>query len=175
MQVRQIAVALLDVEAISHEELVGHGEAHVADGEVLDEPPVGAVEERRRRERGRVAQRERLAEVVQGQAGVDHVLDDQDVPAGDLLVQILEEADPCVAARVGVGAVRRELDEVEGVGDADGPRQVRDEDEARLQRRDEERLTAVVVADDLAPELTDAVGQLLPGEVDLADVVPRGA
>ena len=129
-------MALLDVEAISHEELVGHGEAHVADGEVLD---------------------------------------DQDVPAGDLLVQILEEADPCVAARVGVGAVRRELDEVEGVGDADGPRQVRDEDEARLQRRDEERLTAVVVADDLAPELTDAVGQLLPGEVDLADVVPRGA
>jgi hypothetical protein len=175
VQVRQTPVALLQVEAISHEELVWDGEADVADGQVVDQPPVRAVEERRGGERGGVAQRERLAEVVQGQAGVDHVLDDEDVAAGDLLVQVLQEADPRVAARVRVGAVRRELDEVEGVGDADGARQVRDEDDARLEGRDEERLTAAVVADDLAPELADTVGQLPSGEVDLANFVPRGA
>ena len=114
-------------------------------------------------------------DVAEREAGVHHVLDDQDVAADDLGIEVLEEANARMPTGIRVGAVRRELDEVEGVGDADGPRQVRDEDEARLQRRDEERLTAVVVADDLAPELTDAVGQLLPGEVDLADVVPRGA
>jgi hypothetical protein len=175
VQVGEIPVALLHVEAVPHEQLVWNGESYVADGQVVDQPPVGAVEERHGGERGGVAKPERLAQVVQGQAGVDHVLDDEDVAAGNLLVQVLQEADPRVAARIRVGAVGRELDEVEGVRDSDGTRQVRDEDEARLQGRDEERLTAVVVADDVAPELADAVRQLLSREVDLADLVPRGA
>jgi hypothetical protein len=91
------------------------------------------------------------------------------VASGDLGVQVLEQADAGVAALVGAGSVARELQEVEPVGDANCAREVGDEDEARLQRCDEERLAAVVVAREIAPELADARLQLLPREVDLAE------
>ena len=74
-------------------------------------------------------------------------------------------------ARVRVGAVRGQLDEVEGVGDADRPRQVCDEDHARLERRDEQRLAPVVVTRDLAPDLSHARLQLLAREVDLTQAL----
>jgi hypothetical protein len=108
---------------------------------------------------------------VQRQARVDDVLDDQDVAAGDAAVEVLQEPDPGMAARVGIGAVRGELDEVECLRDVDGARQVGDEDDARLQRRDQERLAALVVTGDLAAEFDDALAQLLTAEVDLADLV----
>jgi hypothetical protein len=44
-EIRQVPVALVEVEAVADEELVGHREAHVAHGKIVDEPPVGAVEE----------------------------------------------------------------------------------------------------------------------------------
>jgi hypothetical protein len=46
VQVREVAVALVQVEAVADEQLVGHREADVAHGKVLDEPAVGPVEER---------------------------------------------------------------------------------------------------------------------------------
>jgi hypothetical protein len=88
---------------------------------------------------------------------------------GDLDVEVLEQPDSRVAACVGVGAVARQLDEVVRVGDPHRAGEVGEEDHARLQRRDEERLAPRVVAGDLAAELADACGQLLPRQVDLAD------
>ena len=173
MQVRQVAVTLLEIEPVPDEQLVRHREADVADRHVLDQATIGAVEERHRGERGRVAQRERLAEVVERQARVDHVLDDQNMASGDLSVQILEQADAGVAALVGAGRVARELDEVETVVDRQCAGQVRDEDDARLERRDEERLPPFVVTRDLAPELTDTRPKLLAREVDLPEPRPR--
>jgi hypothetical protein len=169
VEVGQVPEPLVQIEAVADEELVGDGEADVADGDILHEPPVRPVEQRHGCKRGRRAEGERLAEVVQRQAGVDDVLDDDDVPAGDLGVQILEEADARMAALVRAGRVARELEEVEPVRDAQRAREVRDEDEARFQRRDEERLAAVVVAAQFAPELADARLQLLTREVDLAE------
>jgi hypothetical protein len=61
-----------------------------------------------------------------------------------------------MAARVGARRVARELQEVEGVGDGQGAREIGDKDDARFQRRDEQRLAAVVVARNVAPELRDA-------------------
>ena len=58
-------------------------------------------------------------------------------------------------ALVGAGRVARELDEVQAVVDPDRARQVGDEDDARLERRDEERLSTLVVTGDLASELAD--------------------
>ena len=156
MEVRQIAVAFLEIESVAHEQLVGHREPHVTDGHVLHEPAIGAVEERHRGERGRVAERECLAEVVQRQASVDHVFHDQDVAAGDLRIQILEEADAGMVALVGARRVACELDEVEAMVDRQGAGQVRDEDDARLERCDEQRLPTFVVTGDFAPELADA-------------------
>jgi hypothetical protein len=77
------------------------------------------------------------------------------VAACDLRVQILEEADAGMAALVGAGRVARELDEVDAVVDPERAGQVGDEDDAGLERGDEQRLAAFVVTGDLAAELAD--------------------
>jgi hypothetical protein len=169
VKVGQVAETLVQVEAVADEELVGDGEADVADWEVFHEAAIRAVEQRDRGERARRAERERLAQIVEGEAGVDDVLDDHHVPAGYLRVEVLEQADAGVAALVGAGGVARQLQEVEPVRDPERARKVGDEDEARLQGRDEQRLAAVVVARKLTSQLADACLQLLPREVDLAE------
>jgi hypothetical protein len=105
---------------------------------------------------------------VQRQPGVDDVLDDDHVPAVDARVEVLDEPDRRRAARL-VRRVAGKLDEVDVVEDRDRARQVGEEDEARLQRCDEERLPALVVGGDLGTQLGDAGCDLLGGEVDLAD------
>jgi len=70
----------------------------------------------------------------------------------------------------GVGAVvAGELDEVDRVRDRDRAREVGQEDEARLQQRDEQQVAAGVLAGYLRPELVDASSQLVRREKDLAD------
>src|ERR1051326_293779 len=68
VEVGQVPVPLVQVEAVADEELVRDRETDVADGEVVHEPAVGAVEQRGDRERRRVAQPQRTAEVVHGQS-----------------------------------------------------------------------------------------------------------
>ena len=132
VQIREVSVPLVEVEAVADEELVRNGEADVPDRQVLDEAPVGAVEERHRRERARSAELERPAEVVERQAGIDDVLDDQDVATLDGGVEVLQEPDRRAAAGL-VGAVARELDEVDVVDDRERAAEVDEEDDARLQ------------------------------------------
>jgi hypothetical protein len=167
VEVGEVAVALFQVKAVSDEQLVGDGEADVADREVLDEAAVGPVEQGNGRERGRSSQRERLAEVVEGEAGVDDILDDQDVPAGELDIKVFQEPDARMAPGVRARGVARELEEVEPVWNRERSREVGDEDDAGLERCDEERLEAVVIARDLGAQLADARLQLLAGEVDV--------
>jgi hypothetical protein len=88
----------------------------------------------------------------------------------DRRVEILEQPDPGVPARRRAG-IARELDEVEVMVNRDRARQVGDEEEARLQRADEERLAPPVVVRDLAAELVDASSDLARGEVDVADAL----
>jgi hypothetical protein len=70
----------------------------------------------------------------------------------------------------GVGAVvARELDEVDRVWNRDRAREVGQEDEARLQQRDEQQVATGVLAGDLRAELIDPSSQLVGCEKDLAD------
>ena len=71
----------------------------------------------------------------------------------------------------GSGAVARELDEVEGVVDADRAREVGDERHAGLERADEQRLAVAVVAGDLGSERGHPRADLACVEIDLADAV----
>jgi hypothetical protein len=87
----------------------------------------------------------------------------------DLRIEILEEPDASVPAGVRARGVARELEEVDPVRDAQRPREIGEENEASLQRRDQERLESVVVPGDLTAELADARLQLLAGEVDLPE------
>ena len=105
---------LVQVEAVADEVLVRNDEADVPNRQVVDEPSVGAVEQGGDREGGGTAKGEHFAQVVQRQAGIDDVLDDEDVPILDRSVQVLQQPDPLVAARRGA-PVAGELDEVEVV------------------------------------------------------------
>jgi hypothetical protein len=60
------------------------------------------------------------------------------------------------------------------VDDGHRAREVGQEDEARLQRPDEDRLAALVVAGNLLAELADAGAELVGREIDLADPRIRG-
>jgi hypothetical protein len=65
--------------------------------------------------------------------------------------------------------VAGELDEVDLVRDRDRARKVGEEDEARLQQRDEQQVAARVVGGDLRAQLADARANLLGAEEDLTD------
>jgi hypothetical protein len=164
-----VPVALVEVEAVPDEELVRHGEAHVAHREVVDEPPVGSVEEGDRGQRGGSAEGQRLADVVQRQSRVDDVLDEEDVAALDRRVQVFDQ--PNARSPACAPVVAGERDEVERVRDRDRAREVGDEEDARLERGDEERLAAFVVARNRSPELGDARADLGGREVELPDAV----
>ena len=74
-----------------------------------------------------------------------------------------------MAAERRVGAVSGELDELELVRDLQLARQVREEDDAGLERRDQERLALAVVLVDLLGQLGYPVRDLLRGEVAVTD------
>ena len=78
------------VEPVADRERVRDLEADVARGQV-DLAPLGLGEQRADLERGRVAGPEVAQQVLQRQAGVDDVLDDQDVAALDRGVEVLED------------------------------------------------------------------------------------
>src|SRR5262249_500939 len=98
----------------------------------------------------------------------DDVLDDHDVATLDRPVQVLQQANPLVAA--GRGApVAGELDEIDFVGRMHCAREVGEEEERSLQRRDEDWIEALVVSPDLRAKLPGGALNLLGGEVRLAD------
>jgi hypothetical protein len=104
---------------------------------------------------------------MEGEACVDDVLDDEHVAPFDLGFEVFEQADAAAAP------VRGELEEVELVRNLDRAREVGQEDETRLERRDEDRGCICVVANDLRAELGDAAADLLTSEVDLPDALRR--
>ena len=172
MEVGQVAPALVEVEAVADEELVGDGEADVVDREVFDQAAIGPVEQRDDAQARRLAQAEQLAEVVQRQAGVDDVLDEQHVEPGDGDGGVLQQPDARVPAGL-VASVAGELDEVDLVRDRDRPAEVREEDEARLQQPDQQQVAVGVVGGDLRAQLLDARANLVCAEEDLSDARVR--
>ena len=99
--------------------------------------------------------------------GIDHVFDDQHMTLDDGGVEILEQphSGPAPGARVG-----RELEEVDLMRDRQRAGEIGEEDDARLEGRDKERIPPLVRGRELFAELADAAGDLLAGEVDLARI-----
>src|SRR6266540_6248887 len=153
VQIRQVPEALVQVEAVAHEQLVGHGEADVADRQVVDETPVRPVEQRHDADGGGTAQPQSPAQVTHRQTRVHDVNGDKHVAASDVAVEILDETHAALTAMEGL-----ELDEVQLVRERKGARQVGGEDEAPAQRNDENKVAPVVVAGDVGSELARARG-----------------
>ena len=78
----QLAVPLVQPEAVADEQLVRDGEADVAERQVVDEPPVRAIEERADLEARGGPDGKLGDEAVERQARVYDILDEQDVTAG---------------------------------------------------------------------------------------------
>jgi hypothetical protein len=68
-----------------------------------------------------------------------------------------------------LGSVPGQLHEVELVRDRDRAGEVGEEDEARLQERDEDQVAVRVVDRNLGTQLRDAAAQLISREEDLPD------
>src|SRR5699024_4567690 len=140
--VRQIAVALGEVQAVAHHELVGDVEADLEDVEGgLD--GVRLAQQRDDLERPRVAGREVAHEPRQGQAGIDDVLDDDDVAVGDVAVQVLEV--PHDSRGAGRGAVRADRHELHLGRDGQRAGEVGDEDRGALEHADQDDLVLDVL------------------------------
>jgi hypothetical protein len=86
---------------------------------------------------------------------------------GDIEIFQQPHAAPAGARAVVAG----QRDEVQLVEDGKRSGEIGDEDDARLQRRDEDRFPPFVVVGDLRTELLDARFDLLGGEVDLPDAI----
>jgi len=167
VQVGQRAPALVEPEPVPGEELVRDGEPDVVERHVVHQPPVGAVEERYRREARGTPERERARQEVQSQPGVDDVLDDEDVAADDRRIEVLQQPDRA-GTPAGVGG---KLEEVDAVRDRQRAGEVSEEDGTRLERRDEQGLAARVGLGQLGAELADPAPDLVTGQVDLPDRV----
>src|SRR3954453_19485921 len=164
--VRQVAIALGVVEAVADREPVRDLEAGEADGE-LDLSPRRLRQQRAHLERRRVARAEVAHEVLQREARVDDVLDDQDVAALDRRVEVLE--DPHDAARGGRRAVRRDGHEVALPRDRDAAPQVREEELRALEDADEQQVAVAVLGAHRVPERPHALLELVGLDEDLAD------
>ena len=110
------------------------------------------------------------AQVIERQPTIDDVFDDQNVPTGDVGVQVFQQ--PHDTARLGTLAVARDSDEVDRHWHGDRARQVDHEHDAALEDAHEQQIAqrSVVVRDllaDLAHLRLNVVGR----NQDFRDVV----
>src|SRR6266567_3129191 len=168
---REVAEPFVEVEPVAHDEHRRDLEAAVPDVE-RNLLGLGLLQQRAHLEAGRLASPEVLQQVVQREPRVDDVLDQQDVPPGDLVVEVLE--DPHHARRLRRGAVRGHGHEVELHRQLDVAGDVGHQDERALQHPHEDQVAAPVVLGDPLPQLPDLALDLVAGDEDLFDLVLVG-
>src|SRR5690242_19994688 len=102
--VRQVAISFGEVQAVTHDELVGNLEPKIIDRHFFL-APLKLVEQRRKLHACRPARFQIGQQVTQREPRVDDVFDDDDVAAFDGDVQIFQDAD--LARGAHAGAVTR--------------------------------------------------------------------
>jgi hypothetical protein len=108
---------------------------------------------------------------VQRQPRVHDVLDEDHVPLGERGIDVLQQPHSTLSAAL----VRCELDDVERVRDGERAGDVREEDDARLERRDQDRIEARVITRDLVAELGNPGSNLRAAEIDGPEVALVGS
>src|SRR5215468_8117406 len=138
----QPTVPLGVVKSVAHDELVRDVEPDVPYRH-LHLGRIRLAQQRDHLEAGRLPGGQVAQQPGQGQAGVDDVLDDQHVPAGDVAVEILEDAHD--AGGGGGRAVRGHRHELQRHRPAQRPGQVGHDHDRALEDPDQEQLTVGVV------------------------------
>ena len=118
--------------------------------------------------RGRAAGFKVGLEPGQGQAGVNDVLDDQDILAHEVRVQVLEDADN--PRGLGAGAVGGNSHPVHGDVAVECPGEVCHDHHRPLEHTNNEDFTAFVVLVDLRSEFGDPVLDLFLGVENVLEV-----
>ncbi len=167
MDLRDVPVPLVDVEAVPDDERRRDPKPDIAQIQV-DLLQALFEEERAHPEGAGGPGGEVLAQVLQGQPGIHDVLDDQDVTAGQVQVEVL--LDPHDTAGSGRGPVRGDRHEVELDREVDGAGEVAHEHAGALEDPDEQRGPVGVVGRDLLAERGDPSLQLVLADHDPAEV-----
>ena len=128
--VGQIAIALRIIHSIADDEQVWNGETDIIGVDLLDAAR-RLVEQRGDAQGFGLLLQKDLAQVGEGQAGVEDVFDDQDVLALDRLVEVLDELDGARGALA--FAVAGDGDKVKGGVDLEAAGQVGQEEGGALQ------------------------------------------
>src|SRR5215204_4322394 len=89
--IAEVAEALCVIEAVADREAIADMKAHITEIE-LDPKATGLGQQGASLQRTRATRSEVAHEVLKRQAGLDNVLDNQDVPALDRSLQVLENA-----------------------------------------------------------------------------------
>ena len=143
------------VESVSDNELVFDFEADVLDADV-NLAPAGLAQQTRRPKRLGLAGAQDVLQIVQGEARIDDVFDDNDVAGLKRRVEVLEQAHFARALRRGAVAGHRDEIERHGAG-RHRSREVGEKHERPLQHGDEvQRLSSWIIGVDLGGELDDA-------------------
>jgi hypothetical protein len=116
---------------------------------------------------------EELAQVREGEAGVEDVFDYEDILSLDGVVEIFDELDG--AGGTLAFAVAGSGDKVEGGVDLNGPGQVCEKGRRALQDAYHDQLFPVEVVGDLCAYFSDALGNLLTGEKDFEALIGCGS
>ena len=170
--VRQVAVALGVVHAIADDKEVGDGESDII-GVDLFEAAGGLVKQGSDAERFWMLLEKQLAQVAEGEAGIENVFDDENVFALDGLVEIFDQLD-CAGGAIAF-AVAGGGDEIKGRVDLDGPGEIGKEGRGALEHADHDELFAVQVLGDLGAHFGDPVSNLLTGVEDLKAFIRDGS
>src|SRR5687768_1145748 len=149
--IREIAILFRVVETVADHKSIFDLEADVLDFDI-DLTPGRLAEQTRRAQRLRPAGAEDLLQVGEGQARVDDVFDNNDVPAVQGGVEIFQQPDLSRRRRaLGVARNRHEIERDLSIHPA---YQVREEDEGALEHGDEMQAIREV-APDLRRQLAD--------------------
>src|SRR5665647_2699482 len=150
--VAQVAEPLGVVQAVADDELVGDVKAHVLDVDV-DLGGLGLAQKRQDLHRCGGPGLEVGPDPAQRQTRVDDVLDDQHVPASDVGVKVLQDADD--AGALCAGPVGRDGHPVHRRGAGQGAHQVGHDHHRTLEDTHQQQVLAFVVAPDVGSQLTE--------------------
>ena len=166
--VGQVPVLLAVVQSVAHHELVRNLKAHVVGGDGLG-PAAGLVQQRTHSHGGRPLGEEVLLEKVQGISGVQDVLNHNQIPARDILLDVVSDLHR--AGGAGGVAVGGHGDELHVALYRAGPDNVRHEDEGPPQHADKEGVLALQIPVHLRTHGLDPGGNLLFGVQYLQNVL----
>ena len=168
--IRQVAVVVGIVESVADNELVRDREAAKIGLQALT-VAILLVEEGDRGDAGGVARGEELAQIFHRQAGVDDVLDDDDMAAGDVVVEILDQAHD--TGGLVVQAIAGDCDEIHVDRAVHAAAEIDVEKGRALEHADEHGPLVAILGGQLTGELFHARGDGLFGEKDAFNILFR--